>query len=556
MKRRASPAVLALLAVFSPGEVGGGPPRFEDVTREAGIRFRHENGATGKLHYPEIMGGGVILFDADGDGWLDIYFLNGNFLGDRPADPRITNVLYHNDSAAGPLEFTDVTAEAGVGDPSYGQGGEAADFDGDGDLDLYVSNIGQDILYRNVGHGHFTRVPLSARLGWGQTCAALDFDHDGDLDLFVANYLAYDPLTEPVGTTLIGGKVMNDYRGPQVYRGLPSVLLRNDGDLVFSDVTQAVGLFRPDGKGMGLAAIDIDGDGWVDIYQANDSMENFLFMNHAGKFEEVGLISGCALGPDGAREASMGVDIADLNGDGRPDLMVPCLSGEIHTLYRNEWPWFTDASVEYGLHLLTRSRTGFSPSFLDYDDDGDEDLFISCGRVRLASSDTAIKEGSTFVDRYGERPLLLENAGHGKFQSAEGAAGPYFTLPHVGRGTAVGDLNNDGRLDLVVSHAGGEPAVLINRSAGGHWLTLKLVGRGMNSQAIGAHLAVRAGGKTQHRWVHGGGSYLSVSDRRVHLGLGEAAAAERIEITWPMGKKQVLENVAADRFLTVEEPEK
>ncbi len=546
-------AVIIIIAALSPGSAAAGPPRFEDVTKEAGIRFRHESGASGRLHYPEIMGGGVILFDADGDGWLDLYFLNGNFLGEKAPDPSITNALYRNDSAAGPIKFTDVTAEAGVGDSSYGQGGEAADLDGDGDLDLYVSNIGRDVLYRNDGHGRFTRVPLPDHLGWGQTCSALDFDRDGDLDIFIAHYLTYDPLKEPMGTTLIGGKVVNDYRGPQVYKGMASVLLQNDGDLRFTDVTRAAGLHRPDGKGMGIACVDLDGDGWVDIYQANDSMENFLFQNHAGKFEEVGLLSGAAVGPDGAREASMGVDVADVDGDGRPDLMVPCLTGEIHTLYRNDWPWFTDASVECGLHLATRDRTGFSPSFLDYDGDGDEDLFITCGRVRLSASE-AIKEGSTFFDLYGERPVLLENDGRGRLKGVADDAGPYFRAIHVGRGSAAGDLTNDGKVDLVVSHAGGEPAVLINRSEGGHWLALKLVGRGMNRDAIGAHVVARVGGKERHRWVRGGGSYLSVSDRRVHIGLGEAAAAERIEITWPLGKKQVLEDVAADRILTVEEP--
>jgi len=545
------PASITVLLLW--GVAFSGEPRFRDVTREAGIDFRHNTGATGRLHYPEIMGAGLILFDCDGDGDIDIYFLNGNYLSQRPPDPALSNVLYRNDSSGGSPRFTDITLEAGVADSGYGQGGEAADFDGDGDQDLYITNIGRDVLFRNDGNGRFSKVPLPPRSGWGQTCGALDYDGDGDLDLFVANYLTYNPATEPLGSTMIAGKVVHDYRGPQVYSGKDSVLLRNEGDLSFQDVTRSAGLYRPDGKGMGAACVDFDGDGKIDIYQANDFMENFLFMNRGGKFEEMALLSGCAVSPDGQRESSMGVDVADVNEDGRPDIMVPCRSGEIHTLYLNEWPFFDDGSVRSGLHLATRDHTGFSPSFLDYDNDGDQDLFISCGRVRLWSG-KALQEDATFLERYGDYPLLLENDGKGRFRSVGRSAGPYFGSVHVGRGTATGDLDGDGDIDLVVSHAGGAPAVLLNESAGGHWIILGLRGRGRNRDAIGARVVATCGGRARHLWVRGGGGYLSVSDRRVHLGLGQATSADRIEITWPSGKQQVLENVAADQFLRVEEP--
>jgi enediyne biosynthesis protein E4 len=550
MTRRICVALLSLATVTSPA----GEPRLEDVTREAGIAFRHQSGATGRFHYPEIMGVGVILFDEDGDGDMDLYFLNGNYLGERPPDPTITNALYRNDSANGTLRFTDVTVEAGVGDPGYGQGGEAADFDGDGDEDLFVTNLGRDVLFRNDGNGRFRRSPLPDRKGWGQTCAALDYDRDGDLDLFVANYLTYDPSTERPATTRLGnGKEVPDYQAPQAFRGMSSLLLRNEGNLVFTDVTRQVGLYRPDGKGMGLACVDFDGDGWIDIYQTNDTVENFLFMNRKGKFEEMALMAGCAAGLDGFLASSMGADIADIDGDGRPDILVPNLVGQVHRLYLNRWPWFQESSVEWGLHVATRDRTGFSPSFLDYDNDGDQDLFISCGRVSVNEKS---REDSTFLDRYGETALLLENDGRGRFRSVGASSGPYFAEVHVGRGTAVADLDGDGRPDIVVNHDGEEPAVLINRTPGGHWLTLQLVGRGMNRDAIGAHVVARVGSATRHHWVRGGGSYLSVSDRRVHLGLGAATTVDRIEITWPLGKRTLLENVPGDRFLTVEEPER
>ena len=542
-----APAVLLQTATLDAGSV-----RFRDVTQETGVDFRHETGAMGHYHYPEIMGAGLILFDYDGDEDLDIYFVNGNFLSPRTPDSTITNRLYRNDLSNGILRFTDVTAESGLADSGYGQGGEAADFDGDGDQDLYLTNLGWDVLFQNEGDGRFSRVPLPPRQGWGQTCASLDYDRDGDLDIFVANYLTYDPALEPQGTTMVKGQVVREYRGPHHHSGMASLLLRNEGDLKFVDVSAEVGVALPIGKGMGAACIDLDGDGFPEIYQANDAMENFLFENRQGRFEEVALLTGTAVRSDGHREGSMGVDVADVDGNGKPDLMIPCYLGEVHTLYLNEWPFFEDGSVKYGLRKATRDRTGFSPSFLDFDNDGDEDLFISCGRVE-AWPDAATRADATYVERYGEPSILLENDGKGRFNSVGEHAGSYFNSARIGRGTAVGDLDKDGDLDLVVSHAGASPAILLNDSDVGNWLVLRLVGKGQNKDAIGASVVVTVGDRKLYRWLRGGGSYLSVSSRALHLGLGQAASADRIEVKWPAGEVTVLENIEAGQILEIAE---
>jgi hypothetical protein len=542
--------VAILVCILSAGTLPAKRPSFSEVAKESGIDFQHHTGASGHYHYPEIMGAGVILFDYDGDADLDIYLINGNHLSPNSPDPGIINRLYRNDSSNGDLRFSDVTLESGLADSGYGQGGEAADFDGDGDQDLFLTNLGWDVLFRNEGNGRFTRASLPSRQGWGQTSSALDYDGDGDLDLFVANYLNYDPASEPQGTTMVKGKVVKEYRGPHHHAGLSSLLLRNDGDLKFTDVSSAAGLDIVIGKGMGAACLDLDGDGAPDIYQANDAMENFFFRNLGGRFEEVALATGTAVRSDGHREGSMGVDVADVDGNGLPDLMIPCYFGEVHTLYLNEWPFFDDGSVKYGLRKATRHRTGFSPSFLDYDNDGDEDLFISCGRVE-AWPDAALREDATYLERYGEPPVLLENDGKGRFHPVGESAGPYFLDAHIGRGTAVADLDQDGDLDLVVNHADAGPALLRNDTKGGNWLRLSLIGKENNRDAIGARIRAQIGDKTLHRWLRGGGSYLSVSSRTIHLGLGAATSVDRIEIKWPSGKTTLLEDVPGGQVLRV-----
>jgi len=551
----------AILAVRRLKRPTGDSAIFKNVTDEAGITFRHITGQkTGRMLYPEIMGAGVILFDYNGDGFLDIYFLNGNYIRGRKHDPKLTNVLYRNDGPdkRGRWHFTEVTEEAGVFDDTYSQGAEAADFDNDGDQDLYVTNLGPNVYFRNEGNGKFTRTSLLAHPAWGQCCSAVDYDNDGDLDIYLANYLTYDADKQPLGTEMVAGKLIHEYRGPMVYEGSPDVLYRNNGDGTFTDVTKEVGLYAPGGKGMGLAVADFDNDGDADAFVANDFMENYLFVHEGDSFVERGIMAGVAYSGDGNRESSMGVDVADVDNDGLLDIMVPCRHRETHTLYHNEWPVFSDASARRGLDEATLGYTGFSPSFLDYDNDGDMDLFVSTGRV--VTVEEAVEKGlmgpEHFEERYAQLDILLENDGRGYFRRVSPQkAGPHFRRRTVARGTAVGDLDNDGDIDLVLNVSEGRPILLRNDAKGGHWLTLRLIGTKSNKDAIGARVIARAGGKVQYHYLKGGGSYLSVSDRRIHLGLGKATTVDSIEIIWPSGTKQQLQKVATDQFLTIREPE-
>ncbi|NQT84460.1 CRTAC1 family protein [bacterium] len=352
---------------------------------------------------------------------------------------------------------------------------------------------------------------------------------------------------------MIAGKLVHDYQGPQNYGGSPDVLFRNNGDGSFTDVTKDVGLYQPGGKGMGLACSDFDNDGDPDIFVSNDFMINYLFINEGGKFRETGLLQGVALDGNGQTESFMGVDVADVDRDGLFDILIPCLGRESFNLFHNEGSVFSDISVTSGLYDATRGHTGFSPSFLDFDNDGDMDVFVSCGRV-LSSEEAVMAERTGFEERYAQTDLLLENDGRGHFRRVADRAGPHFRKAYVARGSAVGDLDNDGDMDVVINNSDAPPVLLRNDTKGGHWLTLRLVGTRSNRDAIGARVVAHVGAETQHHYVRGGGSYLSVSDRRVHIGLGEAVVVDSIEITWPSGVRQVLQKVPAGQFLTVVEP--
>ncbi len=529
----------------------GSPPRFVDATQAAGIAFRHENGMTGKCHYPEIMGGGVALFDSNGDGFLDIYLVTGNRL--PPAEPskEISNRLYRNN---GDGTFLDVTERAGVGGAGYGQGACAADYDNDGDTDLFVSNYGPDVLYRNNGDGTFADVTAQAGVGdpgWGQSSSFFDFDGDGWLDLFVENYLAIVPALFEGSYVQVGSRRVLDYASPVAFQGSTNRLYKNRGDGTFSDVTDKAGLLRDGGKGMGTACADLDDDGRADVFVANDSMENYYFQSRGnGTFEEVGLAAGVAYDGDGVPEASMGVDVGDFDGDGRMDLIVPCLHRQVYSLYRNLGGRFADVSREAGLSEPTSKATGFNANFLDYDNDGDLDLFFTTGGVRMSE---LVPPEAPFIERYGAADILLANTGKGRFADVSRRAGPHFEKLTVGRGSAVGDLDNDGDLDLVLNNLAGRAVVLRNDSRSGHWIQIRLVPSSGNRDALGASVWVEADGKRQRAIVHGGVTYLSQNDRRVHFGLGPHSRVDTLELLWPSGARQTIRDLPADRLYRIEE---
>lgn len=529
----------------------GSPPRFVDVTAASGVAFRHENGLTGKCKYLEIMGAGVGVFDYDGDEDLDLYFVNGNKLAGPPS-PDITNRLYRND---GEWKFTDVTAMAGVGDSSYGQGCCAGDFDNDGDVDLYVSNFGTNILYKNNGDGTFTDVTRAAGVGdpgWGQTCSFLDYDRDGWLDLYVQNYLTYSPGQQTEAFIHVGSRRVLDYPTPLSFKGSASRLLRNKGDGTFQDVTEAAGLLRPDGKGMGVACVDLNDDGLADIFVANDTAENYLFWGRpGGTFKEAGLAAGVAFDGEGSPEASMGVDVGDFDGDLRFDLIVPCLRMQVYTLYRNHLEYFEDVSRGAGLAEATVHTTGFNANFLDYDSDGDLDLFFTNGGVRM--NETVPAEAS-YTERYGQPDLLLANDGRGRFADVSAHAGPYFRERMIGRGSAAADLDQDGDLDLVICNLADRAVLLRNDTAQGHWITLDLKDKKGRRQPMGTNIWAEAGGRKQRAVVHGAVTYLSQGDRRPRFGLGAATKVDRLEIQWPDGSRQILTEVAVDQVLKVQQP--
>jgi hypothetical protein len=526
-------------------------PQFLDVTRDAGIAFHHTNGASAEKHLVETMGSGGLFFDYDGDGWTDLFLVDGGSLADAGVARQARHRLYHN---RGDGTFADVTGRSGIRHRDYGMGACAGDYDGDALPDLYITNDGPNVLYRNRGDGTFADVTAATRVGdprFSAGCAFSDLDRDGDLDLWVVNYVDADRTRSPFcGNARLGVRF---YCHPLKYEPLPSTVYRNDGPGGFTDVSAASGVAALRSNGLGVVIVDYDDDGWPDVFVANDTMPNFLFHNtgQAGqlRFVDTGLISGVALGADGKARAGMGLDAGDYDGDGRLDLVITNLDFEMHTLHRGLGPGlFAYATTESGIGYPTLPFVGFGVAFLDYDNDARLDIAIANGHI--LDNAPQFRTGST----YAQRKLLFRNTASRRFVEVGRTTGAAFAAEKVGRGLAAADIDNDGDLDLLVTNNGQDADLLRNDGGNrGHALLIRLRGTAGNTAAIGARVRVTAAGRTQMRDVKTGSSYLSQNDLRVHFGLGGAARAERIDVRWPSGKMESVSNVAADQILTIEE---
>jgi hypothetical protein len=560
LRRRAWPVVLlaalAALVLVPRGESGAKPrlPVFEDVAESAGIRFRQVGGSPEKNYIFEAKGGGVCLLDADGDGLLDIFFVNGNTLEGVREGRSPGHALYR---ARGDGTYEDVTARAGVSGRGWGMGCAVADYDNDGDADIYVTGVNGNILFRNEGDGRFADVTDAAGLRggrWSTSAAFVDYDRDGDLDLYVANNIEVDVRSTPLS---FPGPDCN-YRGTRVMcgpRGLPGALdqfFRNDGDGTFTDVTVAAGLLEKSPLyGLGVAVGDVNNDGWPDIYVADDSTPSYLYVNQKdGTFEDDALIAGVAVSDDGMEQAGMGVDLGDYDNDGWLDITKSNFAFENSNLYHNERNGdFTDQSLKTaGTGLATRPLVKWGTKFLDYDNDGWLDIVIANGHVYpyLLKSPLA-------GEQYHQPRLLFRNLADGRFEDVSRTSGPGIAAEHSSRGLAVGDLDNDGDLDIVVVNIDDAPSIL--RNDGGNarnWLTVALRGTTSNRMGLGARVTARSGDLRQIREATTAGSIFSASDSRVHFGLGAAGQAD-LEIVWPSGKTQKLSAVAANQIVTVDE---
>jgi len=530
------------------------PGKFRDVTSELGIDFRYRSSHTSKKYLVETMGPGVALFDFDNDGRLDIYVVNGTPLSDptpRTAVPQKTgpeywNRLYHQKPDG---KFEDVTEKAGLQGFGYGMGVAVGDYDNDGFQDLYVTSYGGNRLYHNNGDGTFTDVTEKAGVvgsGWSTSAAWVDLDNDGLLDLIVLRYLQWDFSDVWCGTHQAGYR---SYCTPDIFKPIAPLVYHNEGNGRFVEVSEKIGISKL-GRGLGIGIADYDRDGHVDIFVANDSMFEFLYHNKGdGTFEEVGLPAGVAVDADGNTYAGMGVDFADYDNDGLPDLIVTDLGNQRYALYRNNGDGsFTYASFSSGLGTITQRLSGWGVRFMDYDNDGWKDLLVAQGH------DMDNVELTTPNLRYREPMLLARNTGKG-FVDVSGQSGSVFQIPWVGRGMAVGDIDNDGRLDAVVTTNDGLLHVLHNElQTDHHWLIVKLTGHKSNRDAIGAEVKVTTSRGTQLAIVSTASSYLSSSDKRVHFGLGADEIAESVEIRWPSGILQKLQKVRADQILQIDEP--
>ncbi len=533
--------MLALLAAAPATSADDSPVRFTDVTAAAGIHFTHNAGRSGKKWLPETMGPGCAFFDFDGDGWLDILLVNGKDL--VPRGRHTTAALYRNNRDG---TFTDVTKGSGLDIEIYGMGVAIGDYDNDGRDDVYITALGGDHLFHNEGGGHFrdvTREAGIANAAFSAGAAWLDYDRDGKLDLFVANYVEWTPQGD-LWCSLDGAT--KSYCTPESYKGASSRLYHNLGGGKFEDVTEKAGLADPTAKSLGVTVFDYNNDGWPDIFVANDTQPNKLYRNlRNGRFQDEGLAAGVAFGEDGVARGAMGVDAADYDRSGRQHLVVGNFANQMLGLYHNEGNGlFVDEAPRSKVGRASLLSLTFGLFFFDYDLDGYPDILAANGHIEEQIGRVQPKI------QYAELPLLLHNAGHGRFDQVNA-----FARPLVARGAAYGDFDRDGDLDVLLTTNNG-PAVLYRNDGGNrnHWLQLKLAGSKSNRDGIGAVARVTSPGGTQMQMVHSGSSYCSASDLALTFGLGRDQAATEIEIEWPSGTRQKLANVAANQRLVVKEP--
>ena len=555
-RSRGGRALLIVAVLTSAAVVGGVQPGapsllFRDITREAGITFTH-HAAPEKKFIVESMSGGVALFDYDNDGLVDIYFVD-SLTVDTASNPKAArSALYHN---LGSNRFEDVTDKAGIGHPGWGMGLCTADVDGDGWEDLYVTGLGGNHLYHNNHNGTFTDVTERAGLrvgGWSAGCGFADYDRDGRLDLFVSRYVNIDLAHLPE----FGKDKTCEYRGvavqcgPRGLKGETDFLFHNDGDGKFSDVSEKAGVSDPRGYfGLGVAWFDFNEDGWPDLYVANDSTPNFMYVNQKnGTFKEQAFPLGVAVSEDGAEQGSMGVALGDYDHSGRFSLFVTNFSEEYNDLYRNDGDHFTDVSFRSRTAPSSLPYVGWGDAFFDYDNDTWPDIIAVNGHVypQLDKVKTGASAG------YRQRKLLYHNRGDGTFDEVGAQYGGALMDERVSRGLAIGDLDNDGGLDVVINDLDGAPQVLHNELAGrGNWLIVKVKGKAPNTDAIGAVITVTAGDVRQRAVVLSGTSYLSQNDMRQHFGLGKAATVDGVEVKWPDGTVTTQSGVKSNQILTI-----